>query len=521
MILTFKQSISILYREFITSNGDEMKKSFLVCGLLFCSINIFPQYGQNFPVKQITSFSYDVKNPKFFENSFYSQNELLFESYIDSTINIGLLSYDSEKDTFSNPIKFTDNSGQNLNPLGIKFNGGKIVFYQTNIKGTWDIAYREFKDNQWGTPKILVDSTGDETNPSFIEEYYYYYPDSVKIFFEKDSSVFMLTKKDSLVRIDTIFARNDSVRYSQPTGFTQSVYDNKKWKEKISCISKQTNVQNKSRLVSSTFLDMQKISEKVLIDSGEVNNPKFRIVDNYTFTFENKLTGFSNIYFIDYRDPSDLSNSKIEQLIDDPTGDLSFLSSSNTPLIITKTSMNKSMNKGIFSPYTFKLRRNDSTFVRISNYKNYSFPADSMIYTKVINCKPLAGIAGILPGWQVFYYVWEDSIDGRINFVGKKELQPLGAVESETVIKNYNLYQNYPNPFNPITVIRYDIPSASFVTLKVYDILGREVAQLVNEEKLPGKYQVTFNASKFSSGIYFYRMKAGNFIKTNKLLLLK
>lgn len=511
MILTFKQSISILYREFITSNGGEMKKILLVSGLLFCSINIFPQYEHNFPVKQITSFGYDVKNPKFFENSFYTQNELLFESYIGSTINIGLLSYDSEKDTFFNPIKFTDNSGQNLNPLGIKFNGGKIVFYQTNIMGTWDIAYREFKNSQWEPTEILVDSTGDETNPSFIENYYSY-SDSVKILYEKDSSIFILTKKDSLIRVDTIFARNDSVRYSQPTGFIQPVYDNNKLKEKILCVSKQTNLQNKSRLVLSIFMDMQKISEKVLIDSGVVNNPKFRIVDYFTFTFENKLTGFSNIYFMDPWDPG---SSKIEQLIDDPIGDLSSLSSSNSFLVITKISM----SKGFFSPYTFKLKRNDSTFIRTKNY--YYFYADSMIYTKAINCKPLVGSVGFLSNWQVFYYVWEDSIDGKINFVGKKELQPFGAVESEAVIKDYYLYQNYPNPFNPVTVIRYDIPSASFVTLKIYDILGREVAQLVNEEKQPGKHQVTFNASRFSSGIYFYRMKAGNFIKTNKLIFLK
>ena len=83
------------------------------------------------------------------------------------------------------------------------------------------------------------------------------------------------------------------------------------------------------------------------------------------------------------------------------------------------------------------------------------------------------------------------------------------------------LAQNYPNPFNPTTTINYSIPKTSFVTIKVYDALGRELETLVNEEKLNGNYKIEFNGSKFTSGIYFYRMQAGNFVDTKKLILLK
>jgi hypothetical protein len=85
----------------------------------------------------------------------------------------------------------------------------------------------------------------------------------------------------------------------------------------------------------------------------------------------------------------------------------------------------------------------------------------------------------------------------------------------------YNLAQNFPNPFNPTTSIRYSIPKRSNVTLKVYDILGNEVANLVNEEKNRGVYTVTFNASALASGIYFYTLRAEGFIQTKKMLLLK
>lgn len=100
----------------------------------------------------------------------------------------------------------------------------------------------------------------------------------------------------------------------------------------------------------------------------------------------------------------------------------------------------------------------------------------------------------------------------------------LTSIKKESVSNipsDFSLSQNYPNPFNPTTTINYSIPSSSFVSLKVYDVLGNEVAILANEEKSPGKYSLAFNASMLSSGIYFYRIQAGDFMETKKLILLK
>jgi len=85
----------------------------------------------------------------------------------------------------------------------------------------------------------------------------------------------------------------------------------------------------------------------------------------------------------------------------------------------------------------------------------------------------------------------------------------------------FYLYQNYPNPFNPITTLQYTVNTKQFVTLKIYDILGREITTLINEEKPAGNYEVEFDASNLSSGIYFYRLKAGNLVKTKKMVLLR
>jgi hypothetical protein len=87
--------------------------------------------------------------------------------------------------------------------------------------------------------------------------------------------------------------------------------------------------------------------------------------------------------------------------------------------------------------------------------------------------------------------------------------------------ESFNLYQNFPNPFNPTTTIQYSIPQRSNVTLKVYDVLGNEMATLVNEEKERGMYTINFDALPFATGIYLYRMKAGSFARTNKMILIK
>jgi hypothetical protein len=89
------------------------------------------------------------------------------------------------------------------------------------------------------------------------------------------------------------------------------------------------------------------------------------------------------------------------------------------------------------------------------------------------------------------------------------------------VVRDFYLDQNYPNPFNPSTTINFSVPSSEFVTLKVFDVLGNEVATLVNEEKPVGSYEVNFNASNLASGIYFYTLQAGKFTETKKLILLK
>jgi hypothetical protein len=107
----------------------------------------------------------------------------------------------------------------------------------------------------------------------------------------------------------------------------------------------------------------------------------------------------------------------------------------------------------------------------------------------------------------------------------------VSAEGSRNLVMNYILFQNYPNPFNPSTKIEFHIADFGFVSLKVYDLLGREVATLIDEEKPAGEYEVEFsakggsasggNAYNLPSGIYFYQLRAGDFVEAKKMILLK
>jgi len=125
---------------------------------------------------------------------------------------------------------------------------------------------------------------------------------------------------------------------------------------------------------------------------------------------------------------------------------------------------------------------------------------------------------------QVVHVVWQDSRDGNFEIYYKRD--PTGNVVginsiSNEIPKEFSLSQNYPNPFNPNTLISYDLPAADYVSLKIFDLLGKEVVTLVNEKQNAGSYSVNFNGSNLSSGMYYYKLESGNFTDTKKMILIK
>ena len=109
----------------------------------------------------------------------------------------------------------------------------------------------------------------------------------------------------------------------------------------------------------------------------------------------------------------------------------------------------------------------------------------------------------------------------QIDYDGKRNESNVVKVEITAELSEFRLEQNYPNPFNPSTNINYTIPEDNFVELKIFNAIGEEIVELVSETQNAGSYDISFNATDLSGGIYFYRLKAGNFSQVRKMMLVK
>ncbi len=159
-----------------------------------------------------------------------------------------------------------------------------------------------------------------------------------------------------------------------------------------------------------------------------------------------------------------------------------------------------------------------SSFI-VTNITNGTSKPDSSVKNKYSADFNITAIS-LLIGSNIIVATAKDSV----GYIGKDTLvvnySTTDVVDSQ-IPRIFSLQQNYPNPFNPVTIIKYAVPKTSFVNITVYDLLGREIVKLVNEEKPPGNYNIKFNGSNLTSGIYFYRLQSGGFSETKKLILLK
>jgi len=125
---------------------------------------------------------------------------------------------------------------------------------------------------------------------------------------------------------------------------------------------------------------------------------------------------------------------------------------------------------------------------------------------------------------NVDYYFSVFSIDSlssisKLDTVIRTSL--IGIVNQQQIPKEYNLYNSYPNPFNPISTVRFDIPKTSYIRITIFDVLGQEITKIVNQEMNPGSYKIDWDASNYPSGVYFYKMEAGEFTDSKKMILIR
>jgi hypothetical protein len=163
----------------------------------------------------------------------------------------------------------------------------------------------------------------------------------------------------------------------------------------------------------------------------------------------------------------------------------------------------------------------------LSEINNYGFEIERSFNDEEWITRGFISGSGTTIEKKTYSYRDELFVNGKYQY-RLKQVDFDGSYKYSTVVEidfnfihDYNLSQNFPNPFNPTTNIKFAISDFGFTTLKIYDVLGNEIATLVNEEKAPGVYEVVFDAVGISSGIYFYQLRAGTFSETKKLVLLR
>lgn len=205
----------------------------------------------------------------------------------------------------------------------------------------------------------------------------------------------------------------------------------------------------------------------------------------------------------------------------EPTAAVGFIADTNTPAVPLNL-------QGIAGNQQAFLSWRKNNEVDIAKYfilrSTSSNPGSAVLIDSTNHPDTMYTATGLTNGTT--YYFWVRAVDRycirRISgFSNITTVTPVSVPNQTEIPKFFALYQNYPNPFNPTTDIKYDIPKETFVEIVIYDLLGRQVAVLVNEVKKPGRYHALWGSENMPSGVYIYRMTAGNYEKTMKMVLLK
>lgn len=266
---------------------------------------------------------------------------------------------------------------------------------------------------------------------------------------------------------------------------------------------------------------------KIFANNNRIVYRKFGIINSYTFKKEYPMKVFllfvivfasTQINFAqrwaDYLNPSDTTINSNDQLTIYGRLRIDLI----PPPYNTDTNYTAKLHISISGtdPRGNPLVVFDATFDRyIDSASQYKATASSISQGQYWYCYGY---------YQNNVLMWAGGIPNNNGWFmpGNLTVTPATDVNSEKELNfQYHLFQNFPNPFNPTTKINYSIPLRSFVTLKVYNMLGIEIATLVNEEKPVGNFEVEFDGGSLSSGIYFYKMETSSFSDTKKFILLK
>jgi hypothetical protein len=497
-------------------------KAFIIFSLLVCCSNIcLSQIYPWSPLQKITSGFYD-RNPSFGTKQQYfamlfDWEFMIFERHQDShdsASNICVLKIGTEG-PIDSVFYISDNSVLSRNP-SISYSGNS-TFFQTSIRtslavweskrnGRWDIYASYYTTGTgWQTPFAVDTSAFDKFLPKSVS----YDSINYAITYEKNNDIIfrIINGQTHNVSYDTNLTANESAICNTPF----IIYDFSSYY--VSYQKQKADNDFEIDFRKSNSLPNWTQADTIAYEGNNLNNGFVATFNEPTGIFVSDRLGNYNIY-----------------------GTAINFFSGQKPIVIDTLSENYDYESylfpiitdgGFYNHANAYIKKTDSVRIILGEYFSQQ---DSVAVSDSTSGVSLTMNRGLKYGlydalvWVVFN---KDSLSYS-GLYGKSLQVIITDIKqtSNSIPQKFELYQNYPNPFNPITKIKFDIPqivgnTASDVKLIIYDQLGREVESLLDKQLGSGTYEVTWDAGKYSSGIYFYKLVSGNFSDTKKLMLLK
>lgn len=487
-----------------------MKKTILNFLLMFLS---FPVCAQDFQIKQITSGDFDARNPVMARGPFIDPTGIFFEIHTDSGSNIAFSKYLHWPDAFEDPILITSDNSLNINPAAVP----EYIFFQTNKYGNWDIAYRKYLINGWSEIEYLVNSQEDEINPvpmlfsepslAFIHN----------ILFQKGDTIFIALKENDSFVTEPVFINSTAYSYNEYSGINFFAWNSSMPQSGYHIVAVLNENNNKKLVSRHRAINGQWDSLNVIIDSCDCSNPTFQI-DEYwpiSLIFEDTIDVNRKLFQV-LNWTSDKSVFPVE--INYSGNTLSY--KSDIPYVVTKDG---SSFQSYRFPHSYFVEENNNKRIRLSldNYWSGWGFNDTLVSVKFPQSKLFVSNLGTSNNSESVYTVWEDSLNGKIQLLGRNEFILYGSIEDENTPGNFILYQNYPNPFNPVTKIEYRILTSSDVRFEVINILSEKVFEENYGYQESGNYTINFDGKDIPSGVYIYSVFSGENRLSRKMVLLR
>ena len=393
-------------------------------------------------------------------------------------------------DSGKNILIFSDtNQIENPKIAFIDYSSNLRIVWQSYINNHWQILSREIINDTLGNVVSMTDSTNDNIMPALGSQILAWIQNGNLLVRFLDSA------KTSIIMLDSVNCSNPKV-----------------WKWNID-IDYEKGLTGNRQIYSASYNGYPNPAWNFTKISGVGDNINSSIGN---FEFSTNSSAYQTLQNGVWKIVSNIISN-------DTTGNINY--NCENPCIFTYQLVTK--RSAIYIPFfiaydTDSLKSNREIIYRPAYWVQYPDSIINLSNSPGDDYKPVISFYHSDTTYLAIFWTHEEN--------GKKDIWmaktiykiDIGAVkEPAQSLDNFSLEQNYPNPFNPVTTINYTIAAKELVSIKVYDVLGNEIATLVNEEKPAGNYSVNFNASKLSSGVYFYRMQAGGFVETKKLILMK